>query len=259
MDTIEQQVRDGLAEREKRKFLEYVSKHPKLRSKVDKALRRYKEDLFNLFIEIFEVEPGEQEKLARVILELQFGPYLDRLRENVYEEFAKSIGEIYRESYEKRKEKIEREADKIKLVLNLDELKPLMGKIEEYHNVIDEMVARLSEMARERGVDEALRDETIYATIRGLFPTKQLYKKHLKLRQKIEELSSTRLGELFNFGGLLKYIYNNETTYDETIIEEFNAIGRRLIASFKPINDVLLKAYIKMKKEEIDKIYKEKK
>jgi hypothetical protein len=270
MDAIEQIVRFRLSQREKQKFLEYVRRHPEFKNKIDEALQQYKinfkDGLLDAIVEYCFPRESWDRAAAREILETSFGPYIDQISDMLcgsfsYEKLVENIGQTYMENYEMRKEEIERIFNKLEKekkkgnkalsVLNEYVLKSLMEEVNNYDKVNDIIIARLSEIARQNSIDEALREEKIYATIRELFPTKQLYMEHLELGRKIRIRSLIQLGQALDFRKLLE----PKDEEEENVIKLFNKIFGQLFIGLKPIVDILSEAYKEIQQEEIDKIY----
>jgi hypothetical protein len=166
MDNIEQTVRRKLSEREKQKFLEYYFTHPEYRNKVDDIISKYGKEVYD----------------------------------KILEEMSKS----YMENCDERKKELKEKLNYLKetgcfdtteLEFLTTELESLINKIDKYNKPYDRIVESLSEIAREKSVDEAVRDETIYDAIREQFPTEQSYREHLKLGREIVKQIINLVGE----------------------------------------------------------------
>jgi len=182
MDATEQMVRLRLSQKTNKEFLEYASRHPEIKEKLDRAIQEYK----NGFIDsITSIIPLESEELER--FKGSFGPYMDKISEMFsYEKMIENRGRAYFESYDAFREKFERLYDELKnnkevaSIVNLLTIRDAVNELLYHPSFIDTLIARLAEKARKTTIDQALTDDSLYAATREIFPTEQSYREYFE-------------------------------------------------------------------------------
>ncbi len=185
-EQIENEVRAGLEGIEKKEMLNYFEKHPELEQKMEALRKGFDESIRGAFREVLpKIEPNvlNDEKSMNEAVEYamkEFAPLLEPFgkmfsTKNFYDaagdEYKHKASQTQLELLETQMAASELGDAGKKLVSGF---KPLM----EYIKVNDIFVEKLVETAEEKGVDYALKEETINATRKWAFPTLQDYQKH---------------------------------------------------------------------------------
>jgi hypothetical protein len=156
--------------------------------------------------------------------------------------------ETFGRSYFNSADVLEKEIDKLVAEVEKgDELsksgfESLKNQLYDYVDFVkirDIMVARLTEIVKEKGIEEAVKDETIYKVKRDLFPTEQDYRNYIKRGRKYGRIIFEGLS---NFSRSLKE-------------EEKGIVFRNIFSGMNVINDVFFDLQEEQVEEEIREIY----
>lgn len=121
---------------------------------------------------------------------------------------------------------------------------------EGYMKLNDIFVNRLVEIAKEKGTEHALSDETIYSAKKWVFPTPEAYQKHLEAGKKMTEVGMSLIGETFQ--EQLKYGMTASGEDDAQLLETLGKIiGITTGYKIRFVN----KIDDELAKPEMDKIY----
>ncbi|NIM47586.1 MAG: hypothetical protein GTN40_05530 [Candidatus Aenigmarchaeota archaeon] len=201
MKSLEQQIRLGLGQREKRDIVNYASRHTDLQARFYRASQIYEEHVMKSVERALSrvcVNQDEKEKIRKEATD-NLTPFVfyissllsyDALLEKAEKKFFKNA----------KSRKIEREKNYEKLRKNLEGLKPgtdYLNKLEkmkklnnlyfEFSKVDDILVEILKKIAEEKGIEHVLKDSLIDEVTREIFPTEKEYKDNFELELKTTE------------------------------------------------------------------------
>lgn len=248
MYEIEQKVRQKLGERERRKVLTYLQTHPEYKNELCKKVRELIEQYGRNLACLFFWDPEMAESLRENAYK-----QARKLEKNLPKELAKEAECVYlknTEMVEKEvEEKLKRFEEHVLLFklagtdIDIESIKSVMYEAKKFSEVIDTIVAKLTEIAKEEGVDNAVRDETIYKVIRELFPTEQDYRKYVEERNNYPRRYRERINEIL-------------ASSDKGILK-LGALMGECVSEMSIIMEPLIELNERLEEEEIKKIYHE--
>jgi hypothetical protein len=215
---IEQTVRLKLGKKEKKELVNYAERHPEFKDYVKKAGEAYMSHVSNSFAKALssfskgldEVDTKEVKRLAEEF----FKPAIDDVaRMFSYESLLKSAELVYSKSSEMRKKEDEKYLEGIRKdmkevdaenLLDINTIKETINKTTGTAVINDIFVGKLTEIAKQKGINYALRDSTIYKAVREMFPTESEYRVCSDFALQTSRKSWSQIGHVFNFAEVLK-------------------------------------------------------
>ena len=220
MEELEMILRKRLIQKKKRVYREYLKRHPEYENSILERLKEYRGRIEESLSKI-----GLEPKEIREMLD----EFLERLKKNLLSESIESYVELYYKDATTLKKEIEEE---IRLLEKDEEMKGFINILKErldeglkYKRVDDILVKRLVKIAKRKGIEEAIKDETIYEEIRRLFPYEEDFREYKKrLRRFTREWMET-IGKMFiplnkeieGLGTFLKNIFSEASIIYEII------------------------------------------
>ena len=236
MDAMEEVVRRRLAEKERKKWEKYL---PEYNEAISKAINEYYTRVSERLREMLSLDDREVEELLK---EIGVDTIIEKILENLSPE---KIGDIYLENVDMVKAEIQERIAKLRnnelRAVDMDFLKSYLFDGLDLVRVRDIKVEKLTEIAKKKGIEKALKDEIIYKVTREIFPTEEDFRKYTERYKKYIK------GLFENMGGIFYPIREKEPDIWTAIEPIFSEITI--------IYNAFFNFYDKIKEEEIREIY----
>ncbi|HLC59721.1 MAG TPA: hypothetical protein VJH34_04315 [archaeon] len=207
MDDLEISVRERLGEWEASILLDYLKRNPQYNSRMNDALEKYSQNVkrSSESLKFTYFDDNQTDKMTS-FLSVALMDKLD----------LETLIKTHRYSFidlDSSTRLTEQSANRQSSILNLSGENAKHNILDKYKTK-DAIAQRVIKVARERGLAEALKDETIYGVIREILPTEESYRLYKMrgtdiMKRLIKQSSANNILNLKEIIGVLNEFYIN--------------------------------------------------